>query len=74
MIVGVDARMLRNFLKWCHSGTSVKVGLPAIPLPLLNRGGLDIRDGRFFSFFHSVPDVILRVMKRENLLQPQKSS
>lgn len=66
--------MLRNFLKWCHSGTSVKVGLLAILLPLLNRGGLDMRDGRSFSFFRRVPYVILKVMKRENLLQLQKSS
>jgi hypothetical protein len=66
--------MLRNFLKWCHIGTSVKVGLPVILLPLLNRGGLDMRDGRSFSFFRRVPYVILRVMKRENLLQLQKSS
>lgn len=66
--------MLCNFLKWCHSGTSVKVGLPAILFPLLNRGGLDMRDGRSFSFFCRVPYVIFRVMKRENLLQLQKSS
>lgn len=38
--------MLSNFLKWCHSGTSVTVGLPAILLPLLNRGGLEPRDRR----------------------------
>ncbi len=66
--------MLRDFLEWCHIRTSVKVGLPVILLPLLNRGGLDMRDGRSFSFFHRAPDVILRVMKRENLLQLQKSS
>lgn len=66
--------MMRNFLKWCHSGTSVKVGLPAILLPLLNRGGLDMRDGRSFSFFRRVQDVILWVMKRENVQQLQKSS
>lgn len=72
--VGVDARLLRNFLKWYHSGTSVKVVLPVILLPLLNRGGLDMRDGRSFSFFRRVPYVILRVMKRGNLLQLQKSS
>jgi len=69
-----DARRLRDFLEWFNSGTSVKVGLPVILLPLLNRGGLDMRDGRSFSFFRRVPYVILRVMKRENLLQLQKSS
>lgn len=65
---------LRNFLEWCLSGTSVKVGLPAILLPLLNRGGLDMQDGRSFPFFHRVPDVILRVTKRESLLRLLKSS
>jgi hypothetical protein len=45
-----DARRLRFFLEWCPSETSVKVGLPVILLPLLNRGGLELRDYRQHSF------------------------
>lgn len=47
---GLYVRRLRNFLKWCRSGTYVKVGLPAILLPLLNRGGLELWDRRQQSF------------------------
>ena len=69
--------MLADCAIFCNGATAelpLKYRSAGYSASLLNRGGLDMRDSRSFSFFSRVPDVILRVMKRESLLRLQKRS